>query len=250
MEDRITIAAACLAKNHKYSAKHKENAVRAINANLSSLNKAMSLQKKFDKETVKRVYDLARVLIQTGYINNMSQGEMLRLFAAVKNSVGKETIEGDVQKILDIMIDNQLKNAENILHSIETIKGSKVDSRGVEIQGQLDPDGVRVMRTLSKARVWQKEDILRQVSDAQERIGSDDAAVSKDAMLEYTGLQYANEYIDNIKSKEIEEAELRKELQEEYSRRSKSERTGDEYKELKASLEEGIIRCAKNLSAR
>ena len=106
------------------------------------------------------------------------------------------------------------------------------------------------MRTFSKARGWQKEDILRQLSDAQERIGSDDAAVSKDAMLEYAGLQYAKEYIDNIKSKEIEEAELRKELQEEYSRRSKSERTGDEYKELKASLEEGIIRCAKNLSAR
>ena len=150
------MAATRLATNHKDSARHKENAVRAINANLSSLNKAMSLQKKFDKETVKRVYDLAMVLIQTGYINNMSQGEMLRLLAAVKNSVGKDTIEGDVQKILDIMIDNQLKNVENILHSIETIKGSKVDARGVEIQGQLVPDGVRVMRTFSKARGSQK----------------------------------------------------------------------------------------------
>ena len=49
------------------------------------------------------------------------------------------------------------------------------------------------MRTFSKARGWQKEDILRQMSDAQERIGSEDAAVSKDAMLEYTGLQYAND---------------------------------------------------------
>ena len=156
IDERITMAAARLAMNHKESARYKDDAVRAINANLTSLNKAMSLQKKFDKETVKRVYDLARVLIQTGYINNMSQGEMLRLLAAVKNSVGKDTIEGDVQKILDIMIDNQLKNVENILHSIETIKGSKVDARGVEIQGQLVPDGVRVMRTFSKARGSQK----------------------------------------------------------------------------------------------
>lgn len=116
----------------------------------------------------------------------MSQGEMIRLLAAVKNIVGKENIEGDLQKILDIMVNNLLKNAENVLHSIETIKGSKVDARGVEVQGQLDPDSVRVMRTFSKTRGWQKEDILRQLSDAQERISSDDAAVSKDAIEKYT----------------------------------------------------------------
>ena len=240
LDERITMAATRLAMNHKDNVNYRNEAVRAINANLTSLNKAMSLQKKFDKATVKRVYDLARVLIQNGYISNMSQGEMMRLLAAVKNSVGKENIEDDVQKILDIMVNNQLKNAENVLHSIETIKGSKVDAKGVEVQGQLDPDGVQVMRTFSKARGWQKADIVQRMSEAQARIGSEDEAVSRDATLEYTGLQYAMEYIDNIQSGEIEESNLREELKQVYSSRSKEERATDEYKELKSSLEEAI----------
>lgn len=240
LDERITMAATRLAMNHKDNVNYRNEAIRAINANLTSLNKAMSLQKKFDKATVKRVYDLARVLIQNGYISNMSQGEMMRLLAAVKNSVGKENIEDDVQKILDIMVNNQLKNAENVLHSIETIKGSKVDAKGVEVQGQLDPDGVQVMRTFSKARGWQKADIVQRMSEAQARIGSEDEAVSRDAALEYTGLQYAMEYIDNIQSGEIEESNLREELKQVYSSRSKEERATDEYKELKSSLEEAI----------
>ena len=37
------MAAARLAMNHKESARYKDDAVRTINANLTSLNKAMSL---------------------------------------------------------------------------------------------------------------------------------------------------------------------------------------------------------------
>ena len=43
IDERITMAAARLAMNHKESARYKDDAVRTINANLTSLNKAMSL---------------------------------------------------------------------------------------------------------------------------------------------------------------------------------------------------------------
>ena len=66
--------------------------------------------------TVKRVADLARVLMNNGYLNGLNQQEVKRLLAAVKNSIGRNDIDGDVQKVLDIMVDNQLKHAEDTLH--------------------------------------------------------------------------------------------------------------------------------------
>ena len=88
--------------------------------------------------------DLARVLMSGGYLSGLSQQEVKRLLAAVKNAAGKENIEGSVQKVMDIMVDNQLKRAKDTLHQLEAIKGSKVDARGVEVQGQLDAAGQHI----------------------------------------------------------------------------------------------------------
>ena len=70
--------------------------------------------------TVKRVADLARVLMNNGYLNGLSQQEVKRLLAAVKNSIGRNDIDGDVQKVMDIMVDNQLNHAEDALHELES----------------------------------------------------------------------------------------------------------------------------------
>ena len=88
------------------------------------------------------------------------------MLAAVKNSVGHNNSDGDVKKVMDIMVDNQLKHAENTLHELESIKGSKVDARGVEVQGQLDPDGQTIMKVFKKTRGWNNTDIEDAIIDA------------------------------------------------------------------------------------
>ena len=177
LHERMTAAAARLSANHKDNKTLRNDAMRAICANLDDLAKSMlghprkkdltdvermsvdakvgkvaRAQKRFDMTTVKRVADLARVLITNGYINNATSYEIKRLLSAVKNSVGHNDIEGDVQKVMDIMVDNQLKNAEETLQSLESIKGSKVDARGVEVQGQLDPDGQTLIKAMKEAQ--------------------------------------------------------------------------------------------------
>ena len=152
LHERMTAAAARLSANHKDNKTLRNEAMLAIGSNLSDLRKAMSLQRTFDMTTVKRVADLARVLMNNGYLNGLSQQEVKRLLAAVKNSVGHNDIEGDVQKVMDIMVDNQLKHAEETLRSLEAIKGSKVDARGVEVQGQLDPDGQTLIKAMKEAQ--------------------------------------------------------------------------------------------------
>ena len=133
LQERITAAATRLANNHRDNKTLRDDAMRAIGGNLSDLRKAMSLQRRFDRDTVKRVANLARVLMSGGYLNGLGQQEVKRLLAAVKNSAGRDNIEGDVQKVMDIMVDSQLRNGEAALSSLEAVKGSKVDARGVEV---------------------------------------------------------------------------------------------------------------------
>ena len=240
LDEMITRAAVRLSDKHRDDKTMKQDAYRAIGGNLTKLRQAMALQKRFDQTTVKRVSDLARVLISSGYLNNLTAGEIKRLLSVVKNSVGHNDIEGDVQKVMDIMVDNQLKHAEDTLHELEAIRGSKVDARGVEVQGQLDPVGAHTMKVFNKTRGWEKTDIEEAISEAQQRMGSSDVAVADEAALEYTGLQLALEYAENIKDSKVEERKLREEIKQAHDDASERDRATDSYRQYIASLQEAI----------
>ena len=150
LHERTTAAAMRLADKHQENKTLRNDAMRAIGNNLADLRKAMSLQRKFDMATVKRVSDLARVLMNNGYIGDMTQQEVKSLLAAVRNSVGHNDIDRDVQKVMEIMVKNQLRRAEKALSALETIKGSKVNAKGVKVQGKLDAEGAQLMEVFKK----------------------------------------------------------------------------------------------------
>ncbi|MBQ5506024.1 MAG: hypothetical protein IIT85_02635, partial [Prevotella sp.] len=240
MTERITAAATRLAANQQDNKTLRNDAVRAIGNNLAELNKAMSLQRKFDIATAKRIADLARVLMDGGYLKDIRQQEVKRLLAAVKNSVGHNDIENDVQKIMDILVDNQLRNAEATLHELETIKGSKVNASGVEVIGQLDPDGAHIMKAFKKYRDFSKEDIEDAIANAEERMTSSDNAVADEAALDYVALQFAQEYAQNIKDSKTDEKLLRDEIKQTHDDASERERLTDAYRETIKSLQDAI----------
>ena len=229
LDEMITRAAVRLSDKHRADKTMKMDAYRAIGGNLTKLRQAMALQKRFDQTTVKRVSDLARVLISSGYLNNLTAGEIKSLLSAVKNSVGHNDIEGDVQKVMDIMVDNQLKHAEETLRSLESIKGSKVDARGVEVQGQLDPAGQTLIKAMKEAQkivnpcggnthdekgeptAWGNA-----LESAQMRMSSNDQAVADAAAIEYAGMQMAQQWFDTIQQSKLEEHELRQMLKSGY----------------------------------
>lgn len=253
LQERTTAAAMRLADNHRDDKTLRNDAMRAIGGNLADLRRAMSLQRTFDRTTVKRVADLAKILMSGGYLNGLSQQEVKRLLAAVKNSTGREDIKDSVQKVMDIMVDNQLRNAENTLHALEAIRGSKVDARGVEVQGQLDPQGVSIMKAMKEARkiitgcggreydddgnptAWRNA-----IESAHDRISSDDTAVAENGALELQGIELAKQWFDNIAGSKMEETTLRQEIKNAHENTSERDRATDAYRQYIASLEEAI----------
>ena len=240
LQERITAAATRLTNNHRDNKTLRNDAMRAIGGNLSDLRKAMSLQRTFDMTTVKRVADLARVLMNNGYLNGLTQQEVKRLLAAVKNSVGHNDIEGDVQKVMDIMVDNQLKHAEDTLHELEAIRGSKVDARGVEVQGQLDPAGQVMMEAFKDGRRLTREALEEEIGKVLDRMSSESESVRADAENAYAGLQFALQYADRIADSEHEEKVLRDELKQKHDETSERDRATDSYRQYVSATEDAI----------
>lgn len=203
------------AAKNKSDAKARNYAMRVIGANLDMLCKAMGLQKEFDRDTVKRVTSLAKAMLGNGYLDGLRSNEVSRLLSAVERSTGKDNINEELYKVMDIMIDNQLRHAEEALHKLESVRGSRVDAKGVEVQGQLDVAGQRMVETFKKARQMQRKDVEERMAEAENRMGSDDEIVANEAAQEHAGMQMALNYIDNIQASETSEEELQREIREE-----------------------------------
>lgn len=201
---------------------------------------AMNAQAMFDRATVKRVSDLARILMQNGYLSGMTSGEMQRLLSAVKNSTAMHYISDSVQKIMDIMVNNQLRNAEGVLRQLLSIRGSKVDARGVEVQGVLDVEGQRTMEVVKKAMSLTEDDINDRIAEALNRMSDPDQTIADQAALEYAGLNMALDYVQNIAGSKSEEKTLRDSLKTAKEDRDAGRMTDDAYKQFVEATEDAI----------
>lgn len=265
LKEKITSAAIRMSNSDRADQTLRNDAMAAIGDNLKSLlhdmrnrrgttqkfagadhkveaniTKAMAAQLRYDRSTVKRVGDLARILMQTGYLSDMTSGEILRLMSAVKDSVGGNDIESSVDKIMDIMIGNQLRNAEDALHSLLSIRGSKVDSRGVEVQGELDIDGQRTIEVVKRTINLNEDDITSLMDDVRDRMGDSDKIIADNAAIEYAGLNMALDYAQNIANSKAEENALRYDLKTANEDKKAGRLTENAYKQLVDSIDEAI----------
>lgn len=187
----------------------KQDAMRAIGGNLNKLRQAMARQREYDLSTVKSITDLAKVLLENGLLDDLSKYETKRILSAVNNAHGKQDTSNQVAKVMDIMVDNQLRMGANMLGRLLSTRGSRVDARGIEVQGQLDPDGQTIAQVVRKASSLPKADIEERIAEALNRMGSDDQAVVDEAALEYSGLLLAHQYAEDITDSKAEEKALR-----------------------------------------
>lgn len=265
LEERMTNAAIRLSNNQSADLTLRNDAMRAVTNNLQSLlhsmrNRrgtaqsfvgadrkveagvvdAMNAQAMFDRSTVKRVSDLARILMQNGYLSGMTSGEMQRLLSAVKNATAMHDIADSVQKIMDIMVDNQLRNGEASLRQLLAIRGSKVDARGVEVQGALDVDGQHTMEVVKKAISLTEDDITDRIAEALNRMSDPDQTIADQAAIEYAGLNMALDYVQNIANSKAEEKALRDSLKIAKEDRDAGRMTDDAYKQFIETTEDAI----------
>jgi N12 class adenine-specific DNA methylase len=218
----------------------KQDAMRAIGGNLNKLRQAMARQRAYDLSTVKSITDLAKVLLENGLLDDLSKYETKRILSAVNNVHGKQDVSDYVQKVMDIMVDNQLRMGANQLGKLLSIRGSRVDARGIEVQGQLDPEGQRIAQVVRKTTSLPKENIEERIADCTNRMSSDDNAVAEEAAIEYSGLLLAHQFVEDITESKAEEKTLRESIKEAKADLDAGTMEADAYREYVESTNDAI----------
>ncbi len=241
LEATITNMKAEISAANKDDFNAKVEAMKAIGGNLQKLRSAMSRQRSYDISTAKAMTDLAQVLLDKGLLDNLSAYETKRVLSAVRNGVGKEDISGHVQKLMDIMVDNQLHSGANMLGKLFTMRGTRLNDRGIEVQGNLDPQGQILVKTARKYTSFPKEEIDNTlIPDLMSRMGSDDQTIADNAAIEYAGAQIARRYVEEITESKAEENALRESIKTAKEDKDAGKLDAEAYKQYVNATEEAI----------
>lgn len=219
---------------------------RMVASDMMRLRHAMSRQKAYDKATVKAVTDFAQDFMKLGFGDNLSRGEMERMLSSVKNATGAKDIRKEVDNIMNILADNYLRNLENQVTKLSSVKELSKTAQGVEKQGRLELKGQRMIQAFRDAR--EKRMTLDQINERMAEVAekmnrSDDEAPMWEQ--EYEGLSIARQYVENIEGSREEWADLDtlyKDAVKDYKTSGRSYKDQQEYLEsLEQAMQENKI---------
>lgn len=218
----------------------KQDAMRAIGGNLNKLRQAMARQRAYDLWTVKSVTDLAQILLDNGLLDDMSKHEYNRILSAVKNVHGKKDISKYVDKVMDVMVGNQLRAGETRLGRLERIRASKVDAKGIDVQGQLDADGQAIMKAFRSAKPLSVEELDKKILEATDRMSNTNEQIAANAALEHTGLLLAKQYVDGVSESKKAVAQFKDEVKKAEEEMNAGQMTEEAFKQFKDAIDETI----------
>lgn len=218
----------------------KQDAMRAIGGNLNKLRQAMARQRAYDLWTVKSVTDLAQILLDNGLLDDMSKYEYNRILSAVKNVHGKKDISKYVDKVMDVMVGNQLRAGETRLGRLERIRASKVDAKGIDVQAQLDADGQAIMKAFRSAKPLSVEELDKKILEATDRMSNTNEQIAANAALEHTGLLLAKQYVDGVSESKKAVAQFKDEVKKAEEEMNAGQMTEEAFKQFKDAIDETI----------
>ena len=235
------------AEKNKEDLRMRNEAVKAIGVTINRVRKAMAKQKEYDKATVDSIVRLARMMIENGYMDNMSRSEVKRLMTLAKNATGKTDITKQANAVVDLMLKHQLKAAEAVQQKLLSTKGSKVNASGVEVQAGLDITGQRVIKAMREGIALDEKALADRIADTEDRMGGTDKTLAANAAEEYEGLMMAKDYHDMVRQSEQDEAKLRHELDQAKEDVKNGTLDRKAYKELAARVDSAL---RKNMAER
>ncbi|MDD5855262.1 MAG: hypothetical protein PUC90_02850 [Prevotella sp.] len=246
--ERLMKGMVTLSEKNKGDVAMRKEAMRVIGGNLTKLRRAMSKQKEYDKKTVGDVVRMAKVLIGSGHTDSMTASEVAKLLTAVKNATGKNDITENINRVVSIMLNHELKEYELLVSKMLKKSPKKVGKNGVAVQGSMDLAGQDFVRALDEGKGMREEDLNERINDVADRfisVSTEEETYRAEAELKgLEAAQYYNKYIDaSIREEKALENELRQ-LKTDYNEGVISREV---YNETRAAIKESKL---KNLADR
>lgn len=223
LKDRVLKAALYMAGKDEENIAARDAAVKAIGKRVDSIRKAirngMRIRQEYDDATVDALKGLAGAMLESGLLDEMSGGEVKRLLGAMVVSVAKPRAGMRVaaDRLLDLMIDNQVRLSKDMLDKALRVKGSKTNAAGVRVGAKLDPMGQQMVKAAREGIEALTEDgVAERIQYLYNEIGEATKAKNDDLKAEYqamlTGMEIARGYHADVKAKDRAISDLNLEL--------------------------------------
>lgn len=236
LEETITKMKAEALQANTDNLQAKRDAMRAIGGNLNHLRQAMARQREYDITTAKSVKDLARILMENGLLDTLGNAEVKSLLAQVTNSIGRQDISKQVDRVFEIMVNNHLRNIEQTFGKLISMRTSRADGRGINVQGALDPDGEAILKIFNAWKGLSVDEIDGRIADAVDSMSDPYAPIAERATLEYAGLQIARDYAENVAESKKSEKILREEIKKAKEEKDAGRMTADAYNQTETAI--------------
>ena len=216
--------------------------MRRVAAEFQQIRSAMNQQKSYDKATVKAVTDFAQEFMKQGFGDHLSRGEMERMLSSVKNATGAKDIRKEVDNIMNILIDNHLRNLDQQVQKLSSTKELKQTAQGVEAQGKLELKGQRMIQAFREARQGRMDagKIRERMNEVAEKMARDDDEAPMWEQ-EYEGLSLALRYQEDIEASRDEYKDLEREYKDAVADYKTSGRSYKAQQELLDSLDQAMM---------
>lgn len=201
----------------------------AITDNFKAAMKARGIEsqrKHYDKGTVDHIIRLAKAMMNTGYIDNMTSYEVKRLMGMINNSATRESIEEQAGRIVDMMLDHQIKTLRNDFSKQLKVTGQKTNSSGVQVQAGLDQEGQVVMEAMRKSMQiiadsagerYDSNGYLTEWGEFYEKtlndMGDADPVKAEQARKIFEGVWLASKWYNDVRAMEINGRILRSQME-------------------------------------
>lgn len=247
LKDRVMKAALHLAGKDGENMAARDAAMKAIGKRVGNIRKAMRVQKTYDAATVGEIRSVAGAMLESGLLDEMSGGEVKRLLGAMTASVAGNDMRVAADRLLDLVIDNQVRLSKDMLDKALRVKGSKTNAAGVRVGAKLDPMGQQMVKAAREGIEALTEDgVAERIQYLYNEIGEATKAKNDDLKAEYqamlTGMEIARGYHADVRAKDRAIADLNLELTKLLHTWSDLETKEDRdcYRQEKRALEDAI----------
>ena len=235
-EEKVLESLFKAAADSRADKKAKQKAIRglvrelvAITDNFKAAMKARGIEsqrKHYDKGTVDHIIRLAKAMMGTGYIDNMTSYEVKRLMGMINNAATRESIEEQAGRIVDMMLDHQIRTLRKDFDKQLKVTGQKTNSSGVQVQAGLDQEGQVVMEAMRKSMQiiadsagerYDSNGYLTEWGEFYEKtlndMGDADPVKAEQARKIFEGVWLASKWYNDVRALEINDRILRSQME-------------------------------------
>lgn len=235
-EEKVLESLFKAAADSRADKKAKQKAIRglvreltAITDNFKAAMKVRGIEsqrKHYDKGTVDHIIRLAKAMMGTGYIDNMTSYEVKRLMGMINNAATRESIETQAGRIVDMMLDHQIRTLRNDFDKQLRVTGQKTNSSGVQVQAGLDQEGQVVMEAMRKSmhivadsagERYDSNGYLTEWGEFYEKtlndMGDADPVKAEQARKIFEGVWLASKWYEDVRTMEINGRILRSQME-------------------------------------